>query len=78
MSQGVSCGLGYEHMDYQPTISSLTAGRVDDYVQAKIGFDVRFTRNWTGHASYIYRTLSSTAWEGFKNNQTNIGLQWTS
>ena len=76
----LTLAVDYYTMDYTPTVPnspSSDVGRKDDYLQARLGFEVRFTRHLVGTLAYTLRTVDSNTWDGFTDNQIGTHVTWT-
>lgn len=72
----LNTNLDYFTFDYLATAQSAVTGRTDNYVAARLGLEVHFSRHLIGNAFYLFRTLNSNQYDGFSNNQIGAQLTW--
>ena len=76
-----SLAMTYYYADYRATSPGLAtteqAHRVDNFVEVRPAFEVRFTRHLVGSLFYLFRTVQSAQWDGWTDNQVGMRLTWT-
>jgi hypothetical protein len=76
-----SLAMTYYSFDYRATSPDLViaeqARRVDNFIEVRPAFEVRFTRNLVGSLFYLFRTVQSAQWDGWTDNQVGTRVTWT-
>jgi hypothetical protein len=71
----------YYYSDYLETSPTLLSTQpiheVDNFIEIRPSFKVRFSQHLAGTVYYLFRTVQSRQWDGWADQQLGVRLTWT-